>query len=86
MIDCLRHSEGEGRFNPVTFADVYFDEDGKELPADPELYQESDMCSKQALDYIFILVPNDHPEMSQILSQVPNNSIHSRQNISQDDR
>ncbi len=53
LIDCLRHSEGEGRFNPVTFADVYFDDEGKELPADPELYQESDMCSKQALDYIF---------------------------------
>ncbi len=53
LIDCLRHSEGEGRFNPVTFADVYFDDEGKELPADPELYQESDQSSKQARDYIF---------------------------------
>ena len=28
LIDSLRHSEGEGRYNPVTFADVYYDENG----------------------------------------------------------
>ena len=46
LIDCLRHSEGEGRFNPVTFADAYYDEEGKEWPVEPELYSDEDMCSK----------------------------------------
>ena len=30
LIDANRHSEGEGRFNPITFADVYYDENGQE--------------------------------------------------------
>ena len=25
LIDCLRHSQGEGRYNPISFADVYYD-------------------------------------------------------------
>ena len=53
LIDCLRHSEGEGRFNPVSFADVYYDENGQEMPCEPELIGDEDSCSKQALDYIF---------------------------------
>ena len=53
LIDCLRHSEGQGRFNPVTFADVFFDENGVEQPAEPELIGDEDSCSKQCLDYIF---------------------------------
>ena len=59
LIDCLRHSEGQGRFNPISFADVCYDQDGNELPIEPELISDEDSCSKQALDYIFWLVPND---------------------------
>ena len=75
LIDCLRHSQGEGRFNPVTFADVYYDEDGNEKPCEPELIGDEDSCSKQALDYIFWLMPNSRADLPQVLGRVPHNSI-----------
>ena len=75
LIDANRHSEGEGRFNPITFADVYYDENGQECPIEPELIGDEDSCSKQALDYIFWLVPNSRKDLPQILSTVPNNSL-----------
>lgn len=71
LIDCLRHSEGEGKRNPVTFADVVFDEEGRELPVEPELIGDEDSCSKQALDYIFWLVPNSRSDFKPILNSVP---------------
>ena len=74
-MDCLRHSEGEGWFNPVTFADTFIDEDGMERPIEPELIADEDSCSKQALDYIFWLLPNTKTDLAQILATVPNNSI-----------
>ena len=80
----MRHSEGQGRFNPVTFADVYYDEENKEHPIEPELIGDEDSCSKQALDYIFWLLPNKRPDVPQILNSVPNNSIpitHFEQNV-----
>ena len=46
IIDCLRHSEGQGRFNPISFADSYFDENGQEHPIEPELVGDDDSCSK----------------------------------------
>ena len=58
LIDCLRQSEGRGRFNPVTYGDVMIDEDGNERPCEPELIAEEYGCAKLALDYIFWLVPN----------------------------
>lgn len=76
LIDCLRHSEGQGRFNPITFADSYIDEaTGQEMPVEPALIDDDDSCSKQALDYIFWLVPNNSVDRSQIIENVPNNSI-----------
>ena len=81
LVDCLRHSQGEGRFNPITFADVYYDENGQECAVEPELIGDEDSCSKQALDYIFWLVPNDKSNYSQILNSVPNNSIPARPNV-----
>ena len=75
LIDCNRHSEGEGRFNPITFADVYFDENGCEQPIEPELIGDDDACSKQALDYIFQLLPNDREDYQQIMASIPNNKI-----------
>ena len=83
LIDCLRHSEGEGRFNPVSFADSYYDENGIEHPIEPELISDADSCTKQALDYIFWLVPNSRSDRSLILNSVPNNSIPVDSNSSQ---
>lgn len=71
-MDCLRHSQGDGRINPISFADVEIDEDGNEQPCEPELIGDEDSCSKQALDYIFWLLPNDQPDVPAILSSVPN--------------
>ena len=71
----MRHSEGQGRFNPVTFADVYYDEENKEHPCEPELIGDEDSCSKQALDYMFWLIPNKRADLPRILNDVPNNSI-----------
>ena len=75
LIDCLRHSQGEGRFNPITFGDSYVDEDGIEQCVEPELLAPEDRCTKQALDYIFQLVPNNKDDYYSILKGVPNNSI-----------
>ena len=72
LIDCLRYSEGSGQFSPVTFADVYYDQEGNELPIEPALISDSDSCTKQALDYIFQLVPNSKSDLHQVLSRVPN--------------
>ena len=59
LIDLLRESEGEGKFNPVTFADVIIDSKGKEFPMNPEVFGKGDWLSKQALDYIFLVLPEN---------------------------
>ena len=66
LVDCLRHSEGQGRSNPVTFADSYIDEHGVEKPIEPALIGDDDSCSKQALDYIFWVIPNSRRDMPQV--------------------
>ena len=75
LVDCNRHSEGLGKFNPVTFADVICDENGVEKPIEPNLISDGDSCTKQAIDYIFWLLPNSLLDLPQILSRVPNCSI-----------
>ena len=59
LIDCLRESQAGGKFNPVTFADVVVDSNGKETPLNPELFAAKDYSTKQSLDYIFALEPTE---------------------------
>ena len=58
IIDCLRSSQGQGKFSPATFADSDIDGNGNEVPADTILHSPSDFMTKQALDYIFLLKPD----------------------------
>lgn len=58
IVDCLRSSEGKGKFSPITFADTAIDENGQVIPCDAELINDEDCMTRQALDYIFWIVPN----------------------------
>ena len=58
-IDLSRQSLGNGKSNPITFADSVVDENGNEKPVVPEFYDEEDCMSKQALDYMFLLIPTE---------------------------
>ena len=59
IVDCLRNSKGQGKFSPPTFAGTVRDENGVECPCDDLLHAEEDKCTKQALDYVFWLVPEE---------------------------
>ena len=58
LVDCLRSSAGDGKFNPPTYGAVDIDKDGIEHPCDPMLHPDVEAMSKQALDYIFWLRSN----------------------------
>ena len=64
IVDCLRTSKGEGKFSPPTFADIEVDEHGVEHPCDPNLHDETDSMTRQALDYIFWLKPHEAQEQN----------------------
>lgn len=61
LVDLIRHSRlgGDGKFNPVTFAE-YTEVGGKRKAVEPHLHNDEDVCSGQSLDYIFELKVNDH--------------------------
>ena len=40
--DAIRQSVGQGKFNPVTFADAFIDSNGKKTPVAGELYDDED--------------------------------------------
>ena len=45
--------------SPITFADVVKGEKGDWVPSDPNLHEDADQMTMQALDYMFLLEPND---------------------------
>ena len=60
ILDCLRTAKGEGKFSPPTFADVVCDENGNERPCCLKLHNETDRFTRQALDYMLWLVPDEN--------------------------
>ena len=42
IVDCLRSSQGQGKFSPPTYADVDIDEYGNEVPCDRILHCQTD--------------------------------------------
>jgi len=58
LVDCLRQSEGNGQFNPVTYGEIVIDEKtGLPTAGEPAMTGEEDMMTEQALDYIFQIKP-----------------------------
>mmetsp|Transcript_38290 Transcript_38290/g.36645 ORF Transcript_38290/g.36645 Transcript_38290/m.36645 type:complete len:181 (-) Transcript_38290:132-674(-) len=51
VIDVMR--EYNKGISPITYADVGYDENGKEFPLEVQMVCEEDYCSKLSLDYIF---------------------------------
>lgn len=50
---------GNGKINPVTFAEFTF-VGGEKKPVEPFLHNDEDVCSGQSLDYIFELKVHGH--------------------------
>ena len=71
LVDCVRNSVGQGKFNPPTYGSVDIDSDGVEHPCDPIFHPGKDSMTKQALDYIFWLRPNGQSNCSQSRDKYP---------------
>jgi hypothetical protein len=53
ITDVMRKASVSGIESPITFGDVFYDENGQMHPTEVQMVKEEDYCIQNSLDYIF---------------------------------